>query len=100
LQAAGIERSGTLFLSSSSIATVEEVIRLARELNPNIRVVARAAYLRERNSLLKAGATEVFAGEGEVSLAMAEAVLRELGATAEQIDRERDRVRAEIDVKN
>jgi monovalent cation:H+ antiporter-2, CPA2 family len=100
LQAAGIERCGTLFLSSSTIATVEEVIRLARELNPNIRVVARSAYLRERNPLLKAGATEVFAGEGEVSLAMAEAVLRELGATAEQIDRERDRVRAEIEVKS
>jgi monovalent cation:H+ antiporter-2, CPA2 family len=100
LQAAGIERSGTLFLSSSSIDTVEELIRLARELNPNIRVVARSAYLRERNILLKAGATEVFAGEGEVALALAEAVLRELGATAEQIDRERDRVRAEIGVRS
>ena len=31
-----------------------------------------------------------------VALAMTEAVLRKLGATAEQVDRERDRVRAEL----
>jgi CPA2 family monovalent cation:H+ antiporter-2 len=31
-----------------------------------------------------------------VALAMTEAVLRRLGATADQIDRERDRVRQEL----
>jgi len=43
-----------------------------------------------------AGADAVFAAEAEVALAMAEAVLRDLGATAEQIDRERERVRADL----
>jgi CPA2 family monovalent cation:H+ antiporter-2 len=38
----------------------------------------------------------VFSGEGEVALAMTEAVLRRLGATAEQIDRERARLHGEL----
>ena len=34
----------------------------------------------------------MFAGEGEVALAMTVAILRGLGATPEQIDRERERI--------
>ena len=64
--------------------------------NPMVRILARCAYLRERSSLRLAGADGVFSGEGEVALAMAETVLRELGATAEQVDRERARVREEL----
>jgi CPA2 family monovalent cation:H+ antiporter-2 len=43
-----------------------------------------------------AGASEVFSGEGEVALAMTESILRQLGSTPEQIDRERHRVREEV----
>ncbi len=42
------------------------------------------------------GADVVFSGEGEIALSMTEFLLRQLGATAEQIDRERDRVRSEF----
>jgi CPA2 family monovalent cation:H+ antiporter-2 len=96
LKAAGVDHAGTLILSASSIPTAEEVIRKARELNPMIRVIVRSAYLRERGALRKAGADTVFAGEGEVALAMTEAILTALGATPEQIDRERDRLRADL----
>jgi CPA2 family monovalent cation:H+ antiporter-2 len=96
LMEAGVARAGTLFLTASGLTGAEEVVRIARELNPAVRVVARSAYLRQRKGLRKAGADEVFAGEGEVALALAESVLRALGATAEQIDRERERVRMEL----
>jgi CPA2 family monovalent cation:H+ antiporter-2 len=96
LKAAGADTAGTVFLSSSGLTGAEEVVRVARELNPGVRVVARAAYLRERPGLRAAGADEVISGEGEVALAMTESLLRTIGATAEQIDRERDRVRAEL----
>ncbi len=96
LKAAGIALAGTLFLTSSGLTGAEEVVRAARELNPALQVVARSAYLRERPGLRKAGADEVVSGEGEVALAMTESLLRVIGATAEQIDRERDRVRAEL----
>jgi CPA2 family monovalent cation:H+ antiporter-2 len=96
LKAAGVARAGTLFLTSSGLTGAEEVVRAARELNPGLRVVARSAYLRECPGLRKAGADEVVAGEGEVALAMTESLLHVIGATAEQIDRERARVRAEL----
>jgi CPA2 family monovalent cation:H+ antiporter-2 len=96
LKAAGIERSATLILSASGIRGAEEIIRLARELNPKIRILVRSGYLSERPALRQAGADEVFSGEGEVALAMTESILGELGASPDQIDRERARARAEM----
>jgi len=96
LRAAGVEQCDSLFLTSSSLSAAGEVVRLARELNPNVRVVARSSYLRERSALLKAGADAVFSGEGEIALAMSESLLKDLGASPEQVDRERERVRAEL----
>jgi CPA2 family monovalent cation:H+ antiporter-2 len=96
LQAAGIADAIALLITSSGIQTAPEVIRIAREINPRIRVIARTTYLREVEALLQAGANEVFAGEGEVALSLTEFVLRQLGATPEQIDREIERMRDEL----
>jgi CPA2 family monovalent cation:H+ antiporter-2 len=93
---AGVPLADSLILSSAGMHGVQEVIRLARELNPDIHVVARAGYLQERASLRAAGADQVFSGEGEVALALNEAILNRLGATPDQIDRERARVRADL----
>jgi CPA2 family monovalent cation:H+ antiporter-2 len=95
LISAGVRHAGTLIVSGAD-ANAPETIRAARELNPGIHVMARAAYLRDVPPLHLAGAERVFSGEGEVALAMTEAVLRRLGATADQIDRERARVRDEL----
>jgi CPA2 family monovalent cation:H+ antiporter-2 len=92
----GMDRAVALILSSSGMRASEEAIRLAREANPNIRVLVRASYLREASVLRRAGADTVFAAEGEVALAMTEFLLRLLGATAEQLDRERERIRTEL----
>ena len=96
LQDARVERAGSLILSASGMRASAEVIRLARELNPAIRVLVRTAYVHEIPALYQAGAECVFSGEGEVALALTEATLRTLGATPEQIDRERDRVHADL----
>jgi len=96
LQAAGIADAVALLITSSGMQSAPEVIRIARELNPKIRVIARTTYLREVEALRQAGANEVFAGEGEVALSLTEFVLRELGATPEQIDREIERMRDEL----
>lgn len=96
LQSVGIERAGSLILSSAGMVSSEEVIRVAREMNPNLRVIARTSYVHEQDSLLAAGAERVFSGEGEVALAMTVFILEELGATPEQVDRERARVHEEL----
>lgn len=96
LREAGVARARALLLSASGLTEAKEIVRMARSLNPNIRILARSAYLRERAELRQVGADEVYAEEGEVALAMTESVLRKLGATPDQIDRERDRVRADL----
>jgi monovalent cation:H+ antiporter-2, CPA2 family len=96
LEAAGIARAGSLILGSAGMTNSAEVIRAARRLNPRVRVLARASYLRDVAALKEAGANGVYSGEGEVALAFIEDILDNLGATPEQIDRERARAHREL----
>lgn len=95
LEEAGIRKAkGILFTASGMLP--EDAIRMAKELNAGLFILARAGYIREAGALKRAGADLVVAGEGEVALAMTEHLLSRLGATAEQIERERGRVREGI----
>ena len=94
LTRAGLPHAATLIVSGGDDGIA--MIDAARELNPGVHVFARAEYLRGAPELRRAGAAQVFTGEGEVALAMTESVLRRLGATPDQIDRERARVREEL----
>jgi CPA2 family monovalent cation:H+ antiporter-2 len=96
LNAAGVAQAGSLILSASAISGADELIRLARELNPTVSVLARATHLQELAALHQAGAELAFSGEGEVALALTEAILHRLGATPDQIDSERERVHVEL----
>jgi len=98
LDAAGVRGAVALIITSAGMQGTAEVIRAARELNPALQIIARSIYLREVPELRKAGAAAVFSGEGEIALNMTEFMLRRLGATEEQIDRERERVRNELPV--
>jgi monovalent cation:H+ antiporter-2, CPA2 family len=93
---AGAKQAISLVLSTAGMPGSQELIRLVRELNPRVRVFARSIHLREAAAMRRAGADVVFSGEGEVALAMTEFMLRQLGATPEQMDRERDRIRHEL----
>jgi len=64
LKAAGVANAGSLILSASEMHASAEAIRIARELNPSIRVLARTPHLRDGAALRRAGADEVFSGEG------------------------------------
>jgi CPA2 family monovalent cation:H+ antiporter-2 len=96
LEAAGVQRAGSFIVSVAGVPGVEEALRTARHQNPSAQILARATHLREVPALRAAGADVVVSGEGEVALALTAAVLQRLGATAEQIDRERERVRKEL----
>ena len=96
LEAAGVARAGSLILASAGMAASAEAIRAAHALNPHVRVLARAPYLRDVAPLQQAGAHAVHSGEGEVALAFVEDILETLGATPEQIDRERARAHHEL----
>jgi len=95
LEAAGVPTATGLLLTAD-LPNSQEVIRVARDLNRNIQVLARTSTLRDVAALKAAGADQVFSGEGEVALALVESVLHRLGATPDQIARERERAHQEL----
>jgi CPA2 family monovalent cation:H+ antiporter-2 len=95
LDDAGIRAAESLLYTASG-EPPDALIRQAKAANPKVFVLARAAYIGEGESLKRAGADLVVASEGEIALAMAEHLLVRLGATGEQLERERERVRTEL----
>lgn len=96
LLAAGVEKAKTLVISASSVTSAEEVVRVSKELNPSINIIARTAYLKDLVNLKISGCEAVYSGEGEVALALVGEVLRSLGATEEQVQREQRRTKKEL----
>jgi CPA2 family monovalent cation:H+ antiporter-2 len=94
LEAAGLRSSATLvFAASGSPASV---IRAAKEVVPNVRILARAPYVAQAASAREAGADVVVVSEVEVAFAMTEHLVAALGASPEQLDRARERIRNEL----
>ncbi|MDC0681926.1 MULTISPECIES: cation:proton antiporter [Sorangium] len=95
LERAGVGTADSLLFTAAG-APGDGVIEQAKGVNPRLFVLARAFYLREVTALKKAGADVVVTGEAEVAFSMTERLLVRLGATSEQLERERDRVRSEL----
>lgn len=91
LERAGVHESQSLIFTAPG--SPDAVIRAAKSLNATLRILARTTYLTEARSLRDAGAHAVVVAEAEIALGMTVRVLEELGATADQLDRARDRVR-------
>jgi monovalent cation:H+ antiporter-2, CPA2 family len=95
LEHAGIGAAGTLVFAASG-SPPAAIVQMARELNPDIRILARSTYVRDVSASKLAGADIVVTAEVEVALALAEQLLAELGATPEQLDRSRSRTREDL----
>ncbi len=91
---AGIEKARALIISSSAAPT-HEIVSMARSLNSGIRIMGNTTYIRAARAMKADGqeADRFFAGEAEVALAMLTELLRGLGATEEQVQRERQDTR-------
>jgi len=95
LEAAGIESAGSLIFAASGTPPLE-VVQTAKSLNPKLTILARSQYMSEIGAARDAGADVVVSSEAEVAFAMAEHLLRSLGATPDQIDRARDEARSSM----
>ena len=93
LEQAGVKNAVSLILSSSGAAATTQAIATARERNPGIHVIARADFVGQTEMMLKAGADEVFSGEGEVALAVTDSLLRHMGSTPAQLEETREWIR-------
>ncbi len=96
LAEAGLAGAVALILSSEAMPNAAEAIRAAKRLNPDVLVFARSNYITGYAGLRGAGADVIVSDETEVALAMTQALMQHLGATPDQLDRERARIREEL----
>ncbi len=95
LQLVHVEQSQAIIVTTSA-APAREIAASAREINPRIAVMAYTTYIRNAWVLRQAGAETVFSGEEEVALSMTSHLLHSLGATEEQVMRERQKTRRRL----
>ncbi|MFO0904984.1 MAG: cation:proton antiporter [Pirellulales bacterium] len=79
LEQAGMKRASHLVLTLPHTADRAAVVAAARNLNPDVRILVRARYLRERDDLEQAGATAAVFEEVEAAVALARLVLADTG---------------------
>lgn len=99
LTQAGITSSDFLVVTLPHSANRGPLITLARQLHPEIRILVRTRYLRERADLLQVGGGGPIAAiseEAEAAVALSRLVLADLGTAPETIDRETQRLRREF----
>lgn len=95
LRMAGAEQARAIIITSSA-APAKEIATAAKSINSGIGIMAYTTYIRNAQALRRDGAESVFSGEEEVALSMTSHLLRNLGATEEQVTRERRAARARL----
>ncbi|HET7747663.1 MAG TPA: cation:proton antiporter [Vicinamibacteria bacterium] len=96
LRQAGVARASHLVITLPHSTNRRPLMAAARALNPRVRIIVRARYLREREDLEQAGADVACFEEAEAAVVLASHVLEEVGADGETISREVARVRREV----
>jgi CPA2 family monovalent cation:H+ antiporter-2 len=96
LAAAGIREAKYLLVAVPEVLTRTVVILAAKDLNPDLRVFARARYIQERAWLEEVGATGVVTEEAETAVGLAVLLLREVGADQERVREEIRRIQEEL----
>lgn len=87
LRSLGIDRARTLVLAVNDGAACARIAQLARQIAPQVHVLARAVYIAEAAGLRAAGAHEVVPQELEASVEMLVRVLRRFLVADDEIGR-------------
>jgi len=95
LEAAGIHRARLLLVTVPVAFDVELIVRRARQLDPKLRIVARAAQLAQLEALRALGVYELVQPEFEAGLEMVRQTLAHFGVAALEIQSFTDGVRRE-----
>jgi len=96
LNVAGIKHAKYLLVTVPAMLERTVIIIAARELNPKLRVFARARYIQERAWLSEVGADGIVTEEAETAVGLAVLLLREMDANEERIRAEVGRIQEEL----
>jgi mannitol/fructose-specific phosphotransferase system IIA component (Ntr-type)/voltage-gated potassium channel Kch len=100
LELAGVKQASHLVLTLPQANHRTTIVSLARSLNPKLKILVRARYLRERSDLEQVGATAAIFEEAEAAVALARLVLADTGAGREEIDRTVRDIRLQLILEN
>ena len=96
LETAEIERARLLILTTPSIVVTQSVARHARQVAPDLHIVARVSNVEELESLHQLGVYELVQPEFEASLEITRQALLHLNVAAAEIQHFTDSVRREL----
>jgi CPA2 family monovalent cation:H+ antiporter-2 len=91
----GLLRAGILVIAISDPVSTRRTVAVAREMNPDLRIIVRTRYMAEVEELYRLGANQVIPEEFETSVEIFSRVLREYGVSRNVIQREVEDVRKE-----
>ncbi len=100
LEGAGVGQASHLVLTLPQVADRAAIISAARTLNPKLKTLVRARYLREREELEQVGATAAIFEEAEAAVALARLVLADTGAGRASIETAVRDIRARLILDN
>lgn len=100
LQAAGIHGAEFLLLTLTEAAARHPVIAAAKALKPNLKIIVRARYIGERESLVEAGITAAAYEEIEVAVALAETLLKLIGLNESTVRERSLAIRNELSLQS
>lgn len=95
LERVGVRRARIIVFAISSPQDEHRGVSIARQLNPNLRIVVRTRYLKSMPELEAIGANEVIPEEFETSLEIFSRVLRHYEIPSNVIEREVEAARTE-----
>lgn len=96
LSQAGVRDAKYLLVTMAANSNPAPVVMQARELNPDMHILVRSRYLKEKNELAIAGVTGAVYEEAEAAISLGELVLKDLGANQAEIDKEIASLRASV----
>jgi CPA2 family monovalent cation:H+ antiporter-2 len=99
LAAAGLKTAAYLVVTVPKVETSLAIIHTARDQHPGVRILARAAYLNQREALEQAGAAMVRSDEAEAAVALAGTLMEEIKIPQQQIENAIGRLREELEAK-
>jgi CPA2 family monovalent cation:H+ antiporter-2 len=89
-----VENARELVLTVNDPDAAARAVRAARQLSPDLTVIARCQYVADIAGLVTAGATKVIAAETEAAAEVTSCVLREHGVSQQTIESQMARIRA------
>ena len=94
LHALGIERARMFVIAISDPSATRRMVRVARELNPKVYIIARTRYVVEIPELTRLGANVVIPEEFETSIEIFSRVLAQYDVPRDEVERLVSEIRA------